>query len=164
MTMGIAPIQVLHNNNNALQPYTRLFFKQFPCWSDWQWPCLVCPFNGDRRLLPCSTLRFSPPGDRWCDVLGFIPAGILSNSSTLQTFLGACHLWWLLCQPVYLLGHSLDSSECHLCWYYCDGNNTRNISISVASCQCCRLTTPGLSHIQAHDGGHWISGYRSLGW
>ena len=29
--------------------------------------------------------RFSSPGDRWCGVLGFVPAGSVSSSSTLQT-------------------------------------------------------------------------------
>ena len=28
----------------------------------------------------------SPPGDRWCDVLGFVPAGNVSSFSTLQIF------------------------------------------------------------------------------
>ena len=32
-------------------------------------------------------------------------AGSVSSSSTLQIFLEASHLWWLLCPPVYLLGH-----------------------------------------------------------
>ena len=30
--------------------------------------------------------RLSPPGDRWCDVLGFVPAGSVSSFSTLQIF------------------------------------------------------------------------------
>ena len=39
------------------------------------------PFKEDRlgSLLP----RLSPPGDRWCDVPGFVPAGSVSSSSTL---------------------------------------------------------------------------------
>ena len=57
--------------------------------------------------------RLSPPGDRWCDVLGFVPAGsfyfyfifIFKSSSTLQIFREASHLWGLLCPPVYLLSH-----------------------------------------------------------
>ena len=35
------------------------------------------PFKEDRRALPLLA-PFSPPGDRWCDVLGFVPAGSLS--------------------------------------------------------------------------------------
>ena len=27
-----------------------------------------------------------PPGDRWCDVIGLVPAGSVSSSSTLQIF------------------------------------------------------------------------------
>ena len=35
-------------------------------------------------------VRLSPPGDRWCGVLGFVcvPAGSVSSSSTLQIFRG----------------------------------------------------------------------------
>ena len=33
-------------------------------------------------------LRLSPPGDRWCDVLGFVPAGSVSSFSTLTE--GSC--------------------------------------------------------------------------
>ena len=43
------------------------------------------------------------PGDRWCDVLGFMPVGSFW-SSTLQIFREASRLWELLCPPVYLLG------------------------------------------------------------
>ena len=31
--------------------------------------------------------------------------GCVSSSSTLQIFRDASHLWWLLCPPIYLLGH-----------------------------------------------------------
>ena len=55
----------------------------------------------ERFLFP----RLSPPGDRWRDVLGFVPAGSVSSSSTLQIFFrGANRSWWLLCPQVYLLG------------------------------------------------------------
>ena len=50
-------------------------------------------------------LHLFPPGDRWCDVLGFVPTGSVSVSSTLLTFQEAIHLWRLLCPPVCLLGH-----------------------------------------------------------
>ena len=36
----------------------------------------------ERFLFP----HLSPPGDRWCDVLGFVPACSVSSSSTIQTF------------------------------------------------------------------------------
>ena len=49
--------------------------------------------------------RLSPPGDRWCDVLGFVPEGSVSSSSTFQVFRDKSHLCWLLFRPVYLLGH-----------------------------------------------------------
>ena len=48
--------------------------------------------------------HLSPPVDRWCHVLGFVPAGTRSFS-TLWIFQEASHLWGLLCPPVYLLGH-----------------------------------------------------------
>ena len=40
------------------------------------------PFKEDLLALPFS--RLSPPGDRWCDVLGFVPAGSVSSSTTIQ--------------------------------------------------------------------------------
>ena len=52
----------------------------------------------------CLFLRLSPPGNWWCDVLGFVNAGCTS-SSTLQIFQNACHWWWLLCPPLNLLNH-----------------------------------------------------------
>ena len=36
---------------------------------------------------------------------GFMPAGGVSSSSTLHIFWDESHSWWLLCQPVCLLGH-----------------------------------------------------------
>ena len=41
-------------------------------------------------------LRLSPPGDRWCDAPGVVPAGSASVSSTLQIFRDRSHMWWLL--------------------------------------------------------------------
>ena len=29
-------------------------------------------------------LRLSPPGDRWCDALGFVPAGSVSSYTAIQ--------------------------------------------------------------------------------
>ena len=70
----------------------------------WRWPSLV--LSGKivyRFFFP----RLSPPGDRWCDVLGFVTAGSVSSSSTLLIFQEASHLWGLLCPPVYHLGNFL---------------------------------------------------------
>ena len=74
-----------------------LALKQFQCSSDW------LTFKEDRLALQSLFPRLSPPSDRWCDVLGFVPTGRVSSSSTLQIFQDANHLW-LLCLPVYLLG------------------------------------------------------------
>ena len=57
------------------------------------------------RSSSASSFQASPPGDRWCDVLGFVPTGSVSSSSTLKIFQEASHLWGLLCPPIYLLGH-----------------------------------------------------------
>ena len=43
------------------------------------------PVNEYRQCL-------SPPGDQWCDVLGFVPAGNVSSFSTLQIFRETSHL------------------------------------------------------------------------
>ena len=53
-----------------------------------------------RLALPFQCL--SPPRDRWCDVLGFVPTGSVSSFSTLQIFQEASHLCGLLCPPVCL--------------------------------------------------------------
>ena len=38
--------------------------------------------------------HFSPPGDQWCYVLGFVPAGGVSSSSTLTFYkLGLISIW-----------------------------------------------------------------------
>ena len=60
------------------------------------------PFEEDHLALPLSTPL--PPGDRWCDALGFVPAGSVSSFSTLQIFRVASRLWGLLFPPVYLFG------------------------------------------------------------
>ena len=76
--------------------------KRFQCSSDRRWPSLVLSGKIVYRFL---FQRLSPPGARWCDVLGFVPAGSVSSSSTLLIFQNASHLRRLLCPPVYLLGH-----------------------------------------------------------
>ena len=40
-----------------------------------------------RKIVDCFLFQpFSPPGDRCCNTLGFVPAGSVSSSSTLQIF------------------------------------------------------------------------------
>ena len=52
----------------------------------WLTMALSCPFKVSRSLVELFLfLRLSPLGDRWCDVLGFVPAGRVSSFSTLQT-------------------------------------------------------------------------------
>ena len=52
--------------------------KQFQCSPYWRWLSLVLWRKIVHRFLfPC----LSPPGDRWCDVLGFVPAGSVSSSA-----------------------------------------------------------------------------------
>ena len=85
----------------SLKSFPVLPLKQFQCLSDWWWPSLVL----SRKILFLFQ-HLSPPGSRWCDVLGFVSAGSVSSSSTLQIFWGASHLCWLLFPPVYLfVGH-----------------------------------------------------------
>ena len=52
------------------------------------------------EVLPLTSLTpyrwAKPAGDRWCDVLGFVPAGSVSSSSTFQIFREASHFWGLL--------------------------------------------------------------------
>ena len=48
-----------------------------------------------------SSFRASATCDQWCDVLGFVPAGSVSSSSTIQIFLDASHMRWLLRLPVH---------------------------------------------------------------
>ena len=48
-------------------------------------------FSG-KIVEPFLFLRLFPLGDRWCSALGFVPAGGVSSSSTLQTFRGASRL------------------------------------------------------------------------
>ena len=86
----------------ALHPVSQMFPQRCLRNSDWRWPSLVISKKIVQSFL-CP--RLCPPCDRWCDVLGFVPAGSVSNCSTLQIFRDASHLWGLLCPPVYLLGH-----------------------------------------------------------
>ena len=55
----------------------------FQYWFDSRRPSLVLSRKIVERF---HFLRLSPPGDRWCDVLGFVPAVNDSSSSTLQIF------------------------------------------------------------------------------
>ena len=60
--------------------------------------CLSLPFKEGHRALPV---------DWWCNVLGFVPAGSVSSSSTHQIFRDVRHSWWLPCRPVCLLSYYL---------------------------------------------------------
>ena len=62
------------------------------------------------RSSSASSFNASPPSDRWCDVLGFVPA---DSVSTLQVFREASSLWGLLCPPV-CLPRSRFPSVCHV--------------------------------------------------
>ena len=79
----------------ALHPICQKFppmlpLKQFQSSSDWEWPSLVLSRKiVERFFFP----RLSPRGDRWCDVLGFVPAGSVSSSSTRPIFWQARRMW-----------------------------------------------------------------------
>ena len=75
------------------------------------WPtmALSCPWlTDDDPFSSCHgtsssvslSLRLSLPGDRWCDVFGFMPTSRVSSFSTLMIFRDARYLWWSLCPPV----------------------------------------------------------------
>ena len=82
-----------------VSPMLPLKVSVFP----WLTMALSCPFKEDHIVIPFPCL--SPQGE-WCSyVLGFVPAGSVSSSSTLQIFQDTSHLWWLLCLTVCLLGH-----------------------------------------------------------
>ena len=87
--------------------------KRFQYSSNWRWPSLVLSRKiVERFLFP----RISPPGDRWCNVLGFVPEGSVSSSSTLQIFQEANHLWWLLYPPVCRLGRHVQDNCIRRSW------------------------------------------------
>ena len=71
--------------------------------SDWPWPALVL----SRKIVSYFLFpHLAPPCDRRCDVLGFVPTGNVSSTSTLHIFREAHYLWGLLCLPgVYLVSH-----------------------------------------------------------
>ena len=79
---------------SLLEVSTTSPLKQFQCLSDWRCPSLVLSRKIVSRFLFPS---LSPPGDWWCDVLRFVPAGSVSSSSTLHIFREARYLWGLLC-------------------------------------------------------------------
>ena len=67
--------------------------KQFQSSSCSSSPFLVLSKKIDEHFLfPC----LSPPGDRWCDVLGFVPTSSISSCSALEIFWDTNHLWLLL--------------------------------------------------------------------
>ena len=99
-------IHALENSHMRSTPSVRRFpnvaFKTAPVFV-WLMRALSRPFIEAHRafLFPCH----SPPGDRRCDVHGFVPTGSVSSSSTLPIFRDANNMWWLLCPPVRLLDH-----------------------------------------------------------
>ena len=120
--------------------------KQLQCWSDCRWPFIVISRKIVERFL---FLRLSPPVDRWCEVLGFVPAVIVLSSSTLRIFLDASRLGWLLCPPVYLL--------CHFLWL----RHVQNCSTPIGFFEGgCRTLTHAIcaSHSTVHflQQAHWI--------
>ena len=82
-------ILTIHNLIYTLSNHNSEFIERFPR--------LKTLYNLHTNIQRCK-------GGRWCDVLGFVPAGSVSSFSTLQIFREASHLWGLLCPPVYLLG------------------------------------------------------------
>ena len=57
--------------------------KRFQCSSDWR----SGPFSFfSGKISSASFFNPSPPGDQWCDILGFVPTGHVSNFSTFQSF------------------------------------------------------------------------------
>ena len=90
----------------ALHPVSQRFLQRC-LWNDSSVSLIdddpLSSFQG--RSSCASSFHASPPDDRWCDALGFVPAGSVSSFSILQIFGEASHLWGLLCSPVYLLGH-----------------------------------------------------------
>ena len=103
---GIYALGKPHMRSSPFLRFVLIFVSQFPlkrfqCSSDWRWPSLVVSKKSvEHFLFP----RLSTPGGRWCNVLGFVPAGGGSSSSTFQIFREAGHLWVLLWPPVYPLG------------------------------------------------------------
>ena len=87
----------------SLRSFPNVAFETVPMFV-WLTMTLSRPFNEDRLALRPSTpssLLYAIDG---CDVLGFVLAGSVSSSSTLQVFREASYLWGLLCPPVNLLG------------------------------------------------------------
>ena len=89
------PICAIHRHSEVSPT---LPLKRFQCSFDWRWPSLALSRKiVERFLFP----RLSAPGDRWCAVLGFVPAVSVSSSSTLQIFREESHLRGLLCPPIF---------------------------------------------------------------
>ena len=111
-----------------------LLLKQFQSWSDCRWPFLVLSIR--KIAEQTSFLRLSPPGDWWCEVLGFVPLDNVSSSSTLQIFRDLGHLWWLLCPQAALLGH--------LPWFGLSKTVQPQKSAKVDACRTLTSASPGI--------------------
>ena len=79
----------------------KLLLKQFPCSSDWQWPCLV----PSRKITEHFHFPSPPPSQAIDGVMYFVPTDSVSSSITLHIFWDVIHLWWLLFPPDYMLHH-----------------------------------------------------------
>ena len=75
----------------------------------------------------------SSPGDRWCDVFCFVPTGSASAKLLNISDWDASHLWWLLCPPVYSLGH--------FPWHQDAGAVNRRESLTLRHIKTYRFTT-----------------------
>ena len=76
---------------------TRDALETVQCWSERGQLFLIFRW----KIIKCFLLlHLCPCGNWWCSVLGFVPAGFASSSSTLQIFPDAVHLWWFLCLPL----------------------------------------------------------------
>ena len=89
------------------------------------------PFREDRLALILFA-RLSPPGDRWCDVLGFVPAGSVSSFSTLQIFREASHLY----------GCFSGQSVCSVISLHSGKMATNQHAESISTRKASRITTP----------------------
>ena len=122
------PINIILRSTLSLKRFSNAAVKTVPilvqCSPDWRWPLFVVisrTITDSLLFLHAPVYRPPPPppdppplpprstpalpGDRWCDILGFVPAGNVSSAWTLQIFRDEIHLWMLPCSPVCPLDH-----------------------------------------------------------
>ena len=84
----------LHSVLDVFRTFPFKLFQLVTWASEWRWPSHVILRKIVKRFFH---LRLCPSGDRWRDLLGFVPAGSVSSSSTPRIFRDALsHLWWLI--------------------------------------------------------------------